>query len=360
MNAPDWFDEYEWNARQAGDRERAMLGAIHRQAYSFRESDPDQALAMLGEGRALAVSLKEPWWSLYYDQQRVHALLHFKQDYREVLELAVRNTLEARKGTYAEFPRKLLIHGDLVGAYLGIDPLGYADAIQQALDYLEAQTPRDGDERYLLLGNQRQFALEQGRLDSAYLCCLRSLDVANRDADPARAKHFLVFTFAALAEIAWRQGDWLALEETVRTGSEMAREVGHQVELAGFWMWHAIVARHYGDERTAETLYQHATRRLARMGMQPDSVYREAECAYHEMAGRVELALAARETEWLGLRDRGRLAAECACLVARAGYLQRLGGVGETDLRLAREAAMRLRKPERALEAIARIESTKR
>src|SRR5689334_4863286 len=151
MSGWDWFDEFERTARQAGDRDRDRLGQLHREAYRFRESDPDHALALLAEGRRLADRLGEPWWVLYYDQQRVHALLHFKQDYRDVLDLAVRNTLQMRKPAWAGFPRQLLIHGDLVSAYLGIDPVGYAEPVRQALEYLDQITPPLCDERYLLL-----------------------------------------------------------------------------------------------------------------------------------------------------------------------------------------------------------------
>src|SRR5262245_34571596 len=254
MSDLDWFDEYECDARRAGHGDRLRLAQLHRLAYAFRETGPDQALALLDEGRRLAERLREPWWALYYDQQRVHALLHFKQDYRDVLDLAVRNTLELRKPAYADFPRRLMIHGDLVSAYLGIDPEGYADAIRQALDYLDAQSPPAGDERYLLLGNQRQFALDLGRLDEAHAFSAQSLELAAADADQGRACHFLVFTYSGLAEIAWRRRNLEALAEAAREGEGLARQVGHQVELAGFWLWQALLARLRGDEQRAETL----------------------------------------------------------------------------------------------------------
>src|SRR5262245_51974386 len=156
----DWFDEFEYHALKTGDTERARLGRLHRESYRHRETDPDLALALVAEGRRLAEALREPWWVLYYDQQRVHALLHFKQDFRDVLDLAVRNTLEVRKTGFANFPRRQLIHIDLISAYLGIDPEGYADGVTQAMDYLEKESEPLSDERYLLLGSRRQFALD--------------------------------------------------------------------------------------------------------------------------------------------------------------------------------------------------------
>src|SRR5205809_5720349 len=114
MSGWDWFDLFEMDALRRGDVERNRLGRFHRQAYEHRETDPDRALALIAEGRRLAEALREPWWALYYDHHRVHALLHFKQDYRDVLELAVRDTVEARKPQYADFPRRIRIYDDLV------------------------------------------------------------------------------------------------------------------------------------------------------------------------------------------------------------------------------------------------------
>lgn len=356
MTDCDWFDEYERDARQSGDADRCRLGLLHRQAYHFRETDPDQALALLDDGRRLAVALREPWWALYYDQQRAHALLHFKQDYRDVLELAVRNTLELRKPGFAAFPRRLLIHGDLVSAYLGIDPVGHAEQIRQALGYLDGQVPEAGDERYLLLGSQRQFALELDRLDEALALSHDSLALAAADPSRERARHFLVFAYSGLAEIAWRRGDFGLLGEVAGLGEEHAAQVGHQVERAGFHLWQALCLHRDGRPAAAKDLHRKAVARLGRMGMPPDSSYRDAECALYEMAGDLDQALAVRDAEIASIRDRGRLVYEAACQVKRAWLRRRLGALTTDDVRVAREAAARLRQPAGPLAQIDRIE----
>jgi hypothetical protein len=352
----DWFDEFELEARRQGDAERTRLGELHREAYRFRESDPERALVLYGEGRRLATALHEPWWVLYYNQQGVHALLHFKQDYRKVLDQAIANVLEARKPGYASFPRRLLIHGDLVSAYLGIDPLGYADAIQEALDYLDRESPRDGDERYLVLGSQRQFAIDQGKFAEADHFSRKSLELAAADTDRRRAEHFLVFAYSAMAEVAWKRGDQDELEQAVFTGEEVARKVGHQVELSGFQMWRALLLRRAGNEERACALYRQASQRIARMGMPADAAYRDAECAFHLLAGRLDLALAVRDAELAGLRDRGREFLESAAHVKRCTLLCRLGRLTQADLEAARQSAGRLREPSGVLEALARID----
>ncbi|MFO0876481.1 MAG: hypothetical protein U0840_03830 [Gemmataceae bacterium] len=355
MSGWDWFDEYEFTAQFSGEAERQELGRLHREAYTFRESDPDQALTLIRRGRALAEHLREPWWMLYYDQQRVHALLHFKQDYREVLDLAVRNALELRRPANAEFPRRLMIHGDLVQAYLGIDPLGYAESIAQALDYLEAETPPDSDEYYLLLGSRRQFALDRGAMDEAAMYGQRSLELAAADPERGRAEHFLVFAWSGLCEVAWHRREAEALAEAAATGKELAQRVGHQVELAGFWVWQALVEQLQGGSSRGELLMQRARQRLEGLGMPADASIQDAKCAYYEMAGRFDEALAARDREWRQLEGRGRLAREAACLLSRARLLTRLGRLDDETVARTRQAIERLRQPEPGRAALARL-----
>jgi hypothetical protein len=352
----DWFDEFEREAQLRGDAQRMRLGGLHREAYRFRESDPDKALVLYGEGRRLAEALHEPWWVLYYNQQCVHALLHFKQDYRNVLDQAIANVLEVRKPAYVNFARRLLIHGDLVSAYLGIDPVGHADSIRQALEYLDRETPAEGDERYLLLGGQRQFAIDLGAFDDTDRFSRRSLELAATDSDRRRTEHFLVFCYSAIAEVAWKRGDPEQLEEAILSGEELAQRVGHQVELSGFQMWRAWLLRRAGDEERACTLYRQASQRMARLGMPADAAYRDAESDFHVLAGRLGLALAVRDAELAGLRDRGRVFLESNAHLKRCDLLRRLGRLTASDLEGARQAARRLREPAGALEALARIE----
>jgi hypothetical protein len=352
----DWFDEFELEARRRGDAQRTRLGELHREAYRFRESDPDRALVLYAEGRRLAAALREPWWVLYYGQQSVHALLHFKQDYRTVLDQAIANVLEVRKASYANFPRRLLIHGDLVSAYLGIDPVGHAASIRQALDYLDRETPAEGDERYLVLGSQRQFAIDRGALEEADDFSRQSLALAAADPDRRRAEHFLVFAYSAMAEVAWKRDDQVELEEAAHTGEQVARKVGHQVELSGFQMWRALRKRRDGDEERACALFRQASQRIVRLGMPADAAYRDAECAFHVLGGRLDLALAARDAELAGLHDRGRLFLESAAHIKRCGLLGKMHALTDSDLGAARQVAQRLREPAWALEALARIE----
>jgi hypothetical protein len=132
--------------------------------------------------------------------------------------------------------------------------------------------------------------------------------------------------------------------------------VGHQVELSGFLMWQALLARRAGNEARASQLHRQANTRIARLRMPPDSAYRDAESAFHEHSGRLDLALAVRDDELAGLRDRGRFFLESSTHVKRCDLLRRLGHLTPADLRAARESAGNLREPSTVLAILARFE----
>jgi hypothetical protein len=345
MSLWDWIHEFERRARAAGDRERLRLVRIDDEAYSYRETDPAKALALFDEGKRLAQRLGESWWVLYYERWHVHALLHFQRDYRHVLDLAVRNTLEARKPLYDNFPQRISIHEDLVSAYIGIDPDGYAEPIRAALDYLEAQAPPSLECRLHLLGLRREFALQRGRLDEAHEAARRSLAVIAERPRHSTAEHYAVFVYSGLCVVHFGRGEWAELREAAGLGEEVGRRVGHKLELSEFLLWQALLARRAGDEDRARLLCVRATGQVGRLRMPPDAPYYDALCTYHELGGRPEAALAVRDRELAAIRDQGRLAYEFRCRLKRCRLLARLGRPLGGEVAAARAAAERLRNP---------------
>src|SRR5258708_6205493 len=117
----DWIHEFEAQARSVGDVQRVRLATIHSEAYDHRQTDPDQMLAILHDGRRLAVALREPWFVLFFDHWITETFIYYKDDYREVIDLAVRATLEIRKPAYDQFPLRFGVYCNLVAAYLCVD-----------------------------------------------------------------------------------------------------------------------------------------------------------------------------------------------------------------------------------------------
>jgi hypothetical protein len=355
MNDWDWFLRFEAEARARGDRERVRLARFYDAAYACRETDPDRMLTLAGEARGLAARLGEPWWALFYDNLRAHALMHFKGNVTAGLELAVRNTLEARKPAYAGFPWQFRLHDTLVCAYLYTDPVGYAGPIAEALDYLAAVVPEEGAPKYLLQGRRTWFALERGALDEAAEQVLRSQALAEQDEERETACYYQVFNYSHWCELAWLRGDGDLLGEVAAAGEELGRQVGRKLELSEFQMWQALLARRAGREEQARRLWRQAAVRVGRLGMPADHVYFDALCAYHEEVGEREEALRARDHELSLLVGRGQWAAEVRCQVRRCRLLAELGRLTAEELAKARAAAGRLRCPEEVLAELAKL-----
>jgi hypothetical protein len=359
MTDRDWFSRFESEARAANDEQRLRLVGLIYEADMHRETNPDRMLALLDEGRHLARQLREPWWTLFYDDRRAGALMKYKGDAQAGLELAVRNALEARKPLYESFPWRFRIHDHLIVGYLNTDPVGYASEIHEALTWLERDVPAEGSPKYLLLARRRWLAGELGQHDEAEELARRALAVAASDTDQLTARSHSVFCFSHLCEIAYRRCDWPALGEQAAAGEELARQVGHQLELSEFQMWQALLARRGGHEPAATRLWRLARRRVGQLGMPPDHIYFDALCAYHESAGELAEAFSVREHEARLLENKGRWAAESRCRIERCRLLARLGRPLHDELAKANAAARRLRYPAAALEELALLQADK-
>jgi hypothetical protein len=316
------------------------------ESYNYRESDTPRMIAMLKEGRRLAEEEKQPWFMLHFDQAIVHAILHFQQDYREVLDLAVRNMLESKKPQYEGLPFGSLILNDMLSAYIGIDPLGYADAIREAMALQDSLVPPISNERYLLLGARRICALAEGDFDRAETITASSLQLADADPDRSRAAHFSVFSYNCLAEVMFNRNDMARFEDLIPIGEKFAREAEHQLEWFGFRICRAYLARTKGDEETAQKYYNEGTAGWARLTMPPDCSYRDIQTGYHLLANDVESALAVRTEELARAVDRGRFHYETLVRIKRLALLQRLNRLSEDEVAKTRAVIAKLRAPQ--------------
>jgi hypothetical protein len=272
-----------------------------------------------------------------------------------VLDLAVQNTLEARKPQYAQFPLRFSIQRNLVEAYVGIDPAGYAEPIVQSLDHLERQVPAEGGDKYLVLGTRREFALEMDQLDLAEAVTVRSLELADAERDRHCGVHHAAFNYRGLCEVAWRRGDCDLLASAAHSGEEAARQVDLRMELAEFLVWQGLVARIEGDETRAQRLVRQALARVQRLLMPPDRAFYEALCGFHERGGQPERALKVRRGELRTIAGMGRSAYESRCRHRVCALLARLGEPLDDDLAAAREAARKLKQPGPSLDQLDRL-----
>ncbi|MCI0456672.1 MAG: hypothetical protein L0Z62_06795 [Gemmataceae bacterium] len=353
MKMRDWLASQAQEIRRRNDRQRLQMLQCYLEAYEARESDPDRAYAAFTQGRQMAERLNDPWWVLFYRKEQVDALLHFKRDYRHVLDLAMQCAMEVRKPANARYPGRIGVWDSLIAAYLGIDAEGYAQPIQQALNYLESEVPPEPDgDRYLLLARKRIFAREREQLQEAYNVCMTEMNLGAADTDQERALHFATFTCCEMCLIAGAAQQWQTLGQWAAAAEERARHVGHQCELSEALAWRSVAALQARDVENARRCYRTATATADRLQMPPKQGYYEALALYHEMQGDVENALGVRDAELEALANHGRLLYECRVRIKRCVLLARLGRLQALVLNAARETAQKLAQPAKYLQQL--------
>jgi hypothetical protein len=356
MDLWEWIGERRAQYEHAGDEARVRLTRYWEMAHPLGETDPDQAVALLAEGRLLAAELGERWWQLVLDHWHLAALLHFKRDYRQAAEAAVRIAVAASRPENAAFPGRWVVYRDLVSAYVGVDPEGYADRIREALAYLDRAIPPEPNEaRYLMLGSARQFHQEMGDFDAAEATAMQAQALLDRDREYRHhGRYSMIFHYSALCWIAARREDWRRLAEVAALGEETARSRNKQMELCEFLAWQAVLARRDGDESRARRLHSTAAAKMARLRMPSEREYPDATVLFHELGGELDKALPVRDRELAVLADHGRFAYECEAHLKRAALRAKMGLLRREDLDAARQAALKLRKPDKALTEIER------
>ena len=357
----DFYDR----AREQNDERRLRLCQLMGgEAFALRETDPARALALYDEGSRLAAALGEPIWVFVFDERRLTAQMHFLRDYRYALDLAVKSVLEIRKSTFDGLDDlRHDFHFHLIDAYIGIDPHGHAREIREALAHLDAEVSAEDESRYQLLASWWDFALATDDLEATERHALAA--VARGESDPNKRKliHWGTFAYDSLCCVSFRRGDWKNLGERGAAGEELARKVGHKLELSGLLLWQALAALHAGDAAAARRLYRQSVVGVSRLRMPPEPKYFDAMCAFLEAEGNVEGQLTVRERELATLTDKGRFDAESRCRLKRCRLLARLGRPIEAELAAAREVTNRLRGPRprlAELDAIARGEAEPR
>ncbi|MEP7356900.1 MAG: hypothetical protein ABI847_06635 [Anaerolineales bacterium] len=346
MSVWDWVGAYRKTAGTAKDEPRYRMSSQYFESCKFTETDPDRRLALLERGRELAVKLAEPWWVLFYDHWRIQTLMNQRQDFRAAQALAIHAAVEVRLPRYAHFPQRICLHEDLISTYSGIDGSGYAEEIQQALDYMQDQVSPDLECRFCLQGQRVDFAVVREQWPEAETLALRLLDMS------AASAHEAAIAYGQLCFIRAHQEDWLALRQWAEAGEALVRRSLNAADqglyrgyLVKFLLWQALAARRTGEEDQAQQFYRAAMTQVTPLGVTQNRDYYYALREFHAAQHDWERALAAVEAELSTLAGKGHIARECDARLEHCRLLIHMGQSIETELGSLRALATELRKP---------------
>ena len=150
------------------------------------------------------------------------------------MNLAVQATLKTRKPQYSELPQRICLHEDLIYAYVGTDPEGHAERIEQALEYMQQQVGPELSCRFCVQGCCTQFAFQRGQLDEAQAAAMKMLEMTANERSRETAEHHGMEAYGDLCAIAFERGDWEAWRSG-RRPARRSRRRDRQMELAPSW-----------------------------------------------------------------------------------------------------------------------------
>jgi hypothetical protein len=350
MSVWDWISEYQ-RAIGIDDHSRRMLFNFYRSAMAQMDINPDAAIALFHQGRALAEQLSENWWIVFFDHWTLQTLLHHKRDYAAALELAVKTAVESRKPEYAALPQRICAHEDMITAYVDTDPHGYAEQIQQALNYMQAEITPELECYYCVHG-----------LDADFACIMEHPDAERKAAhymaaaDASGESHYKADARLTMCELAFRRADWEELLGLAHEGGQNAARIqSTPIWIAEYSIWGALALRHLKREEDAVRAYQFGISRASRLKATPSARYYDALCAYHEAGGDLSAAVAMRDQQLRSAIVSGSPYFENLAQVKRCELLAQMGTLTEADLNAARAAADKLKDPSRILVELEKI-----
>ncbi|MBX9678600.1 MAG: hypothetical protein K2X38_07530 [Gemmataceae bacterium] len=344
MNIWSWILEFQQRARAEGDVERAALLDDFQSALETKDTDPDRTLSLLEQSRAKAKVLDEPKWMLFFDHWILQTQLFFRRDYRNLLDHAVKASMEACKSVHRDLPQRVCIHEDLIHAYVGIDPVGYADRIAKALDFMKGEAHPHAECQHCILGCRASFESEMGRFDASREIGEEKL----RKALDEGSDHHSANAYSHLADLAVKRQDWEAALELAKQMESRAQRSDRDAVQSQALVYQALALRKLGREEEALVRYGRAVARIKRLAIPSNEIYATI-AHFYESAGDDAKALRFREKQFKVHGNRGRLLHDFRNLKERCRLLARLGRLQESDVAEARAAAAKLRHAEKYL-----------
>jgi hypothetical protein len=263
---------------------------------ALRMTTPDLAISKMMEARTQAEAANDQNAVLSISHWILQTIIFEQRDFKNAYDLVVKTAVEARKPQYSHLRERICVHQDLILTYEGIDPIGYADLIEDALNFMTQTITPTIQCRYCLQSLRCSFELEMERWDTAREAANHHLAMSEH----GWKHHHGVAAHSYLTEIAYRQQAWETVITESKIGEELGRRNEHVIEEISFMMAaRALAHRRLGQETEAQQAYRQAVAIPARTARMMRFVYYDALCDYHLAEGDIEAALKIRDRQLL-------------------------------------------------------------
>lgn len=350
-----WVETFHYRAFVARDEQRLRLLAIHAIAFDLREKNPEQAFALLQEGVAQAESLQEPWIAASFECRIVEMFMLSLARYEDAVEQAMKLVTKMSQDTFLNFPMRAWAFMNLIIAYFELDALSYSDEILAMIETLETRMPIDRDIHQRLYYYRSRLYLGLRDHDSAMKDALVHMEMTT--GNPFRAS----YGYDLLTHLSYLAHDDRRAQEYAHLAQETSEQADHRVALANSYYWQALFLHQQTQPEDAHRMFLRATAEAISLNLPQDLGLLRGKCRYYEAKGEYEASLAVWDDQIQRMDDRTpNRQSYFYVFLHRCFVLRQLDRLTEADITQTRQAALRLRQPDKYLPFIDELHNGKR
>jgi len=313
MDVIEWMQRFTEDALKNNDQQRLQLVYFAQQADILRESNPEVAFQVYQAGRSAAEALSEACWILFFAQRMAHVCIFELENLDRAIDLVTRDYVLSTQDVYLRCPINPAIRINLVETYLYYDPVGYANKIQEVVDYLR-KTEANNIHLHLQLDDfLAQLYLKLNQLDKALDYSLRTLDDG--------------YGYLTLSRIYWERGDYQEALEISEIREEESISSPYGLADSRAWIA-AMLMRTNGDPLKAQSLYKRAQYHINKITFVPNSTLFDALADYQEASGNLSEALRIRDNQ---LAKQQRIVGPEEVIIVRLRRARLLGRMSKID-----------------------------
>ncbi|MEO1166637.1 MAG: hypothetical protein AAFV98_22860 [Chloroflexota bacterium] len=310
---------------------------LFRKAVDKRETDPDEAIRMLDEIRDLAIERGNDEWKLRAEHWRIQTYITSKKDFNKARQLVAEAAVAAREPHFQNYQEYTCLQNDLMLVYDGIDPVGYAPDIKEAIDLTISKTTPAVACHFCL--NRDLIAYHLGVSDEA-----AARDQTAKFFDMTiHEDHYHIQAYERLCYFARKDEAWRDLEALARAGADLANtddQINHWIILRSY---HTLALYHLDRVEEAERVHDTVEYRVSTLKMVQGHAYYTLKSAYQEAQGKLEDALNTVDAYLKTLDGTGRIYWECKIRLERIRLVKKLGYDTEADVTLFKERTQKLK-----------------
>jgi hypothetical protein len=292
-----------------------------RTAMDIRDTNLEAALSIFDSVTQKAKTSGQAWFEAFVLHWKLQTLLRVANNPQAALPIAAHFSVELQNPVLADFPERVVLHEDLISVYRQIDPIGYGELIEKALEILEREGSANVEAKlsHIALKASYKAALSSPDCIDIAFQSLALCDEADNELRRVQALRQICETTSLYSpEYAREHLPMLGLDAL-----EIARRLNYGKLIHELVMWLALGLRYANDENTEKT-FNFAIDTRKRYAAPANAGYYLAAELYHIENGDLEAALDNLNTELAEIENRGEVFREVTRRLAKCHLLKEL------------------------------------